>query len=320
MNTRFAEPVQIYHHIWKLVRHQFFERSRLSNWRSWEHRFDKRIRSTDDALGYAQTMLASLQDEFTRLYDASAQSRVRLLTRQPVGVTSQLFGDVGYIRIEDFMPDDCDWQMQRAISRLVKFSGLVLDLRSNFGGQVELALNCAQLLLPGGPLGSIAERVHPWEETTRSYSIDPLRQTVRTSSSLPWWRTVVVSEKRRLTHSVPGKQVVILVDRNTASAAEVLSKLLQEKGFPVLGERTFGKGNLQKHMSLNGLALLQITSSRYYSPRGHWLGDGQEQRFGVIPNLPGTVTAMQVEPSRFGKMQQDPLLRQALRVLKGRSR
>lgn len=320
MNRRFAEPVQVYHQIWKLVRQMYFDRSRLSNWRSWEHRFDKLIRSTDDALGYAQTMVASLQDEFTCLYDAAAQSRIRLLTRQPVGVTSKLIGDVGYVRIEDFMPDDCDWQMQRAISRLVKFNGLVLDLRSNFGGQVELALNCAQLLLPRGPLGSIAERVHPWEQVTRSYSIEPLRETVRTSSSLPWWRTAVVSEKRRLMHSFPGKQVVILVDRNAASAAEVLCKLLQEKGFLVLGEPTFGKGNLQKHVSLNGLALLQITASRYYSPGGHWLGDGQKQRFGVTPDLPGTAAAMQLDSSRFGIVQQDPLLRQALRVLKGRSR
>lgn len=320
MNIRFAEPVQIYHHIWKLVRQMYFDRSRLSNWRGWEHRFDKLIHSTDDALGYAQTMVASLQDEFTCLYDASAQSRIRLLTRQPVAVTSQLIGDVGYVRIEDFMPDDCDWQLQRAISRLVKFNGLVLDLRANLGGQVELALNCAQLMLPEGPLGSISERVHPWKQVTRAYFINAQRETVSTSSSLPWWRTRVVSEKRRLVYSLRGQQVVVLVDRNTASAAEILARLLQENGSLVLGEQTVGKGNLQKHVSLNGAALLQITASRYYSPGGHWLGDGQKQRFGVMPNLPGTATAMQLDASRFGIVQQDPLLRQALRVLKGRSR
>lgn len=319
MNTPFIEPAQIYHHIWRLVRELYIDRSRLSGWRSWEHRFDKLIHSNDDALGYAQTMLGSLQDEFTCLYDASTQSRIRLLTRSPIGVTSQLIGDAGYVRIEDFMSDDCDWQMQRAIARLVKFNGLLIDLRSNCGGQVELALNCAQLLLPGGSLGSITERVGRWEQITRSYSITAQSEVLSRKSSLPWRRTDVVTEKRRLQHSVHGKQMVVLINRQTASAAEMLAKLLQENGALILGEKSLGKGILQKHCALNGLALLQITTSRYYSPAGHWLGDAQKQRFGVVPDLSGTPTALQLDASRFGDLQQDPLLRQALRVLKGRS-
>jgi carboxyl-terminal processing protease len=270
------------------------------------------IHSEEDALRYADLMLASLRDEFTCLYDSDAEARVRQLGRSPSTVTAKHIGKIGYVRISDFMSEDVDWQLQRALSRLVRFEGLILDLRGNFGGKIEAALNCSQLLLAEGALGYVKQRVSRFNLVTLSYSITQAERIVAGTSSLIRRQTIRDAQPRRLHYALAGKPLVVLVDSETASAAEMLAQALQDHGVIVIGERTVGKGIGQNHISLNGVAVLQITGCRYYSPRGHWLGDAQEQRFGVTPDI---IVPAALSDSDGSDPEQDIQLQEALRYL-----
>ena len=68
---------------------------------------------------------------------------------------------------------------------------------------------------------------------------------------------------------LPGIPVVLLVDRGSASASEVLAGALQDHGRAlVVGERTFGKGSVQSVLPLRNGGAIKLTTARYYTPTG----------------------------------------------------
>jgi carboxyl-terminal processing protease len=125
--------------------------------------------------------------------------------------------------------------------------GIVLDLRSNPGGLVEEARLTASIFLPRGAV----------VVTTRG-RVQPTQ--------------VLRSEGGAIPASVP---VVVLVDRNTASAAEILTGALQDHHrATVVGTHTFGKGVFQEEQPLSNGGALDITVGEYFTPNGHNLGGG----------------------------------------------
>jgi carboxyl-terminal processing protease len=137
--------------------------------------------------------------------------------------------------------------------------GIVFDLRGNGGGLVEEARLIASIFLP-------REAV---VVTTRGRT-QPT-QTLRAAGD-------------PIPASVP---VVVLVDRNTASASEIVTAALQDHGrATVVGTHTFGKGVFQEEQSLSNGGALDITVGEYFTPNGRNLGGGGvREGAGITPEV-----------------------------------
>jgi carboxyl-terminal processing protease len=145
-------------------------------------------------------------------------------------------------------------ELQRAHAR-----GLVLDLRSNPGGLVEEAQLVASIFLPRGAV----------VVSTRA-------------------RTQGSQVLRALGGAIPASvPVVVLVDRNTASAAEIVTGALQDhRRATVVGTHTFGKGVFQEEQPLANGGALDITVGEYFTPNGHNLGGGGvHEGAGIAPEV-----------------------------------
>jgi carboxyl-terminal processing protease len=163
--------------------------------------------------------------------------------------------------------------------------GVVLDLRGNGGGLVREAQLVASAFLRDGPIVTTRGRDVP--ERTLEAVGDPI---------------------------APDLPLVVLVDRHSASASELVAGALQDrKRAVVVGTRTFGKGVFQEVIRLSNGGALDITAGRYFTPSGRNLGGtGVRTGDGVVPR----VRARDDGDTRG----RDEALEVALRVLARRAR
>ena len=134
----------------------------------------------------------------------------------------------------------------------------MLDLRANGGGLVEEARLTASVFIAKGTIVSTRGRSQPSQLLTASgHAIAP---------------------------SVP---VVVLVDGNTASAAEIVAAALQDhRRATVVGTHTFGKGVFQEEQPLSNGGALDITVGEYFTPSGRNLGGGGvREGAGITPEV-----------------------------------
>ncbi len=175
------------------------------------------------------------------------------LRRDEVHVSAVTAGtlqdSLGYIRV-DRMARGSAQEVDSALALLAGTRGMILDLRRNPGGYLLESLNMADLWLERGQaLASARSRApgKPGETTSETwYARTPPR--------------------------APGRPFVILVDRFTASAAEVVAGALQDHDRAVvLGERTFGKGIVQTVLPLPGDRQIRLTTGDWMTPLGRSL-------------------------------------------------
>jgi carboxyl-terminal processing protease len=168
-------------------------------------------------------------------------------------VTSERFGSTGYVRFNQFT-DNGDEQLREAIFELMAESidTLVLDLRDNPGGLLTTAIDVASQFLEGG---DVVQTVGP--ESSRTYEVNG---------------SVLVPDDI---------EVVIVVNGGSASASELLSALLQERGRAiVVGVNTFGKNTVQQQFDLSNGGALKLTIARWVTPGGLDFGE-----VGVTPDV-----------------------------------
>jgi carboxyl-terminal processing protease len=168
-------------------------------------------------------------------------------------VESQLIGDTGYVRLNLFT-GDADEQFEEAVTDLLEshIDSLVIDLRDNPGGLLDTAIEVTSVFLADGDVV-----VTQGPESTTSYEVSghPL---------VP-----------------PDLDVVFVVNKGSASASEVVSAVLQERGrATVVGESTFGKNTVQQRFGLSNGGALKLTIARWVTPGGLDFGE-----VGVSPDV-----------------------------------
>jgi carboxyl-terminal processing protease len=148
---------------------------------------------------------------------------------------------LGYVRLISFS-EGAHAALREAVEKVEKegAEGVVLDLRGNGGGLLEEAVLTASIFLPED-------------------------EVVVTTSSRTQGHVVYETVGDNL-DAVP---LVVLIDRNTASAAEILTAALADDGgAKVVGTRSYGKGVFQQEVSLSNGGALKLTIGEYFTPDG----------------------------------------------------
>jgi carboxyl-terminal processing protease len=131
----------------------------------------------------------------------------------------------------------------------------MLDLRGNGGGLLDEAVKVASIFIPDGTIVSTAGRSQP--------------------------RQVYVAKGGAIPSTIP---MVVLVDTQTASAAEIVTGALKDRGrAKVVGTHTYGKGVFQEVQPLSNGGALDITVGEYFTPSGRNLGGGGVREGRGIP-------------------------------------
>ena len=166
---------------------------------------------------------------------------------------------IGDLRLTTFS-DGSAGQLRAAIQRAehAGAGALILDLRENGGGLLDEAVKVASIFIADGTIVSTAGRSQP--------------------------RQVFLAKGGAIATRIP---MVVLVDRDTASAAEIVTGALQDRGrAKVVGTRTYGKGVFQEIQPLSNGGALDITVGEYFTPSGRNLGGGGvRQGGGIQPNV-----------------------------------
>ncbi len=182
------------------------------------------------------------------------------LTREYIRVPNLSFEwldrGYGYFRMGQFHRESAR-NMQDSLesvkSQDMALRGLVIDLRNNPGGVLQPAIDIADGFLESGRIVMTRGRN---ETMQMEFDAHPGE-----------W--------------LPGVPVVILVDRGSASASEVLAGALQDHGRAlVVGERTFGKGSVQSVLPLRNGGGIKLTTAHYYTPTGRSI-----QARGIEPDI-----------------------------------
>jgi carboxyl-terminal processing protease len=178
---------------------------------------------------------------------------------------------LGYVKISAFKPTSLAAFDALALPAAPQLRGLVLDLRGNGGGDVNAAVQIADRFIAEGPLvQAVGQRPPPAGPLT-----DPA-----TGAPLTPWDQAVAGD------ALEGLPLVVLVDADSASAAEVLAGALQQRaGAVVVGGPTFGKGAAQRlYTDPDARFALQYTNLLWALPDGrrlHRAGAGG----GLLPDL-----------------------------------
>jgi carboxyl-terminal processing protease len=158
----------------------------------------------------------------------------------PTVSVEMLDDDMAYIQIEEFDDVTVDqFADALATARGSGMKGLILDLRGNPGGSLSAVVDIARMILPEGMIVYTEDK----NSKRTEYTCDGTKEL-----------------------DVP---LVVLVDMNSASAAEILSGAIQDYGIGTLvGTTTFGKGIVQQVIPFSDGSAVKLTISSYFTPNG----------------------------------------------------
>lgn len=153
---------------------------------------------------------------------------------------------IGYIDISIFS-SVTDKQFKEKLKELEKkeIDGLIIDVRDNNGGYLNVVTNIASSLLKKGDI------IYKLEKSNKK--VETKKDTTKEKSTYP---------------------IAVLVNAGSASASEILASAIKEsyKGF-VVGTNTYGKGTVQQTMNLEDGSMIKYTIENWLTPNGNWINE-----------------------------------------------
>lgn len=164
---------------------------------------------------------------------------VKSVSCKPPFETTKIPGDIQYIRLSSFISKNAAGEIESILNDSSGMKGFIIDLRSNPGGLLTNAIYISDMLLRGGVIVSTVDR-DSYKTTTRARM-----------------------------QQVTDKPIVVLINKGSASASEILSGALKDNHrATIVGEQSFGKGLVQEINKLPDEAGMNITIQRYLTPSG----------------------------------------------------
>ncbi|MBU1137264.1 S41 family peptidase, partial [Patescibacteria group bacterium] len=163
--------------------------------------------------------------------------------------------NIAHIQLYQFT-ENAAGQFEKTIKEIQKSNvrGIILDLRNNPGGYLEVAVDIASRLLSKGDL-VVVEDFGNGETSNKYYS-----EGYQGIQDLP---------------------MVVLINEGSASASEILAGALRDdRGIKIIGEKSFGKGSVQQLEKLRGGASIKITVAKWLTPSGATI-EGE----GITPDI-----------------------------------
>ena len=187
------------------------------------------------------------------------KSLVFNITREIIQVASVksevLDGKIGYIRLTSFN-ENSDDQIKKKIKEFKKnkkIEGYILDLRNNPGGLLGQAIKISDFFLDDGEIVSTKGR--------------------KKNENQKWFA--------REGDIINGKALIVLINKGSASASEIVAGALKDHKRAVLvGEKSYGKGSVQSIIPLKNRGAIRLTISKYYLPSGKSISE-----VGVTPDI-----------------------------------
>ncbi|MBP5403295.1 MAG: S41 family peptidase [Treponema sp.] len=212
----------------------------------------------------------------------------RTLIRDLIQVPTVEFtkiGNIGYVKLIQFTPETAP-AVEKAIKSFDSeegYKGLIIDLRNNPGGLLDSAVNVADKFIDSGVIVSTKSRI---QSENKSFSASK--------------KTTIVKK------DVP---IIVLINRGSASASEILAGALKDYHIGYLvGERTYGKGSVQQVLPLREIDGtndgVKLTVAKYYSP-----SDCNINKIGIPPDREIKFTEYTDDQTKsFIKMTEDEVI------------
>ena len=350
VNTQKISYQKLYDKNWQIIKNEYYDPTfNHQHWSKWRNRYQNKIKTRDDAKVAIETMLASLDDPYSRyltpeefaqqnnsitskisgigvsivndsgkirivnvIESTPAQfadvkpgdiimavngksvsglslAEVSNLVKGPINtfvsidilrgeekltkniirkeitvktVKSSNDKNIGYIQITSFISKSTPNEFLEALENTSKSKGLIIDVRGNTGGLLTNAIFIANLFIDKGNLVSIVGR------NGYKYNIEAQDSNVHID-----------------------KPIILLVDGASASASEILSGALKDYNkAKLVGTKTYGKGMVQKIISMPNETGLNLTIARYLTPSGNDIN-----KRGITPNVEVKFTQEDIE-------------------------